>query len=98
MSQERFAHDQAAGILGSWGIQDPAIGWIGLGIVYPKSLVLRTEELPGEHQVILKAESGKPLTYHIQGTWLKGHRFSRCPTLDNWMRELKTTSRLASLQ
>jgi len=97
LSQERFAHDEKAGILDSWGIQDPAIGWIGLGIVYPTSLVIRTEELPGEHQVILKAESGKPLTYHIQGTWLKGHRFSRCPTLDNWMHELKTTSRLAAL-
>jgi len=97
LSQERFASDNEAGIMGSWGIQDPAIGWIGLGIVYPKSLIVRSEELPGEHQVILKTESGKPLTYHIQGTWLKGHRFSRCPTLDNWMRELKTTSRLAAL-
>ena len=95
--QEHFTHDQAAGILGSWGIQDPAIGWIGLGIVYPKSLVLRAEDPPGEHQVVLKAEHGKPLLYHIQGTWLKGHRFSRCPTLDNWMKELQATSRLAAL-
>ncbi|OQB41287.1 MAG: hypothetical protein BWY09_00611 [Candidatus Hydrogenedentes bacterium ADurb.Bin179] len=96
--QESFACDDEAGILGSWGIQAPAIGWIGLGVVYPKSLAVRTEELPVEHQVILKAESGKPLTYHIQGTWLKGRRFSRCPTLVNWMSELKTTSQLAALQ
>ena len=97
LTQESFAMDEAAGILASWGIQDPTIGWIGLGVVYPKSLVVRAEDLPDQHQVVLKAERGKPLTYHIQGTWLKGRRFDRCPTLSNWMGDLKETATLATL-
>ncbi len=55
LSQEGFVDDRDAGILASWGIQDPAIGWIGLGIVYPKAAALRTEDLPEEHRVVLKA-------------------------------------------
>nr|HPO14921.1 DUF4861 family protein [Candidatus Hydrogenedentota bacterium] len=98
LPQELFAHDADAGLLANWGIQEPAIGWIGLGLVYPKSLALRTEDLPNEHQVIVKAEHGKPLTYHIQGTWLKGRRFDRCPTISNWMGDLKETATLAGLK
>lgn len=97
LSQELFARDDTSGIMASWGIQDPAIGWVGLGVVYPKSLAVRTEDLPEEHQVVLKAAYGKPLTYHIQGTWLKGRRFDRCPTLSNWLSDLNDTARLAGL-
>ena len=83
--------------MASWGIQEAAIGWIGLGIVYPKSLLTDTRDLPGEHQVVLQAEAGKPFTYHIQGTWLKGRRFDRCPTLSNWAADLTKTAQLAAL-
>lgn len=97
LSQESFAMDKEAGILAGWGIQNPAIGWIGLGVIYPKSLMVRTEDLPNQRQVVLKAEHGKPLTYHIQATWLKGRRFDRCPTLTNWMDDLKVTAGIADL-
>ncbi len=97
LNQELFTVDKDAGVMANWGIQDPAIGWIGLGVVYPRLLMLRTEDLPDEHRVILRAERGEPLTWHIQSTWLKGRRFDRCPTLVNWMGDLKETAKVAGL-
>ncbi len=98
LPQELFTVDTEAGILANWGIQEPAIGWIGLGLVYPKSLALRMEDTPDEHQVIMRTEHGKPLNYSIQGTWLKGRRFDRCPTLSNWLGDLKETAKIAGLK
>ncbi len=97
LNQESFCVDKDAGILANWGMQEPAIGWIGLGVVFPKLRLLRAEDVPEEHRVILKAERGAPLTYHIQATWLKGRRFDRRPTLDNWVGDLKETAKLAGL-
>jgi hypothetical protein len=97
LNQELFSVDKDAGVMANWGIQEPAIGWIGLGVVYPRLLMLRTEDLPDEHRVILKAEHGQPLAYNIQATWLKGRRFDRCPTLVNWVGDLKETAKLAAL-
>ncbi len=98
LRQESFALDKAAGVLANWGIQEPAAGWIGLGVVFPPSSFLRAEESPQEHQVVLACQAGQPLTYHIQGTWLKGRRFNRCPNLVNWVEDLRRTAQEAGLK
>lgn len=98
LRQESVALDKDAGILANWGIQEPAIGWVGLGVVYPAGRFLRSVDLPSEHQVVLSCQNGQGLTYHIQATWQKGRRFSRCPVLSNWVGDLKVTAQLAALK
>ena len=97
MRQETFAVDTATGVMGSWGVQGQDIGWVGLGIVFPPQRFLRVTDSEAEHQVILAAETGEPLRYHIQGDWLRGRTFPRSPVLRNWMDDLRRTARVAEL-
>jgi hypothetical protein len=98
MPQESFAIDTAHGTMGSWGVQDYKIGWIGLGIVFPPKRYLRLIDTPDEHQVVLEIKAGEPVRYHIQGDWLKGRRFPRSPVLRNWMNDLRNTAMTAALR
>lgn len=98
MQQETFAIDTAIGAMGSWGMQDPAIGWIGLGVVFPPHRFLRLQDTPTEHQVILAVERGEPLRYHLQGDWLRGRAFPRSPVLRDWMDGLRRTAVTAALR
>ena len=98
LPQEAFAFDGDHGILANWGVQEPAIGAIGMGVVFPPKALLRVTDLPGEHQVVLEAERGRPIRYHIQGDWLRGRRFNRSPGLSNWMDDLRKTALAAHLQ
>ncbi len=88
LPQESFRIDTNRGVMGSWGIQEPKIGRVGLGVVFPPKLYLNYADLPDQHQVILKAATGQPVTYYIRCDWLRGRRFSRCPTLTDWFSEL----------
>jgi hypothetical protein len=98
LPQEAFALDGNAGLMASWGIQDPAISWIGLGVIYPAKQFVRFADLPDQHQVVVKSARDLPVRYHIQGDWLNGRRFPRCPTLDNWLDDLRRTARTVARQ
>lgn len=98
MRQETFALDTAQGVMGSWGVQDSTIGWIGLGIVFPPGRFLRFLDTPDEHQVILAIEQDETVRYHIQGDWLRGRTFPRSPVLRNWMDDLRRTAMTAALR
>lgn len=90
LPDETFYLDTADGIIASWGFQEPEIGWIGMGIIFPAERFLRLDDQPGEHRVVLHCEPGTSLTYFIQGDWLRGHQFSCCPVAKDWMDTLKT--------
>jgi len=92
MGDETFIADTKNGILCSWGFQDPAIGWIGMAVTYPADQFIRVDTLAEEHRVILRCEKGKPLVYHIQGDWLRGHQFPCCPSADDWYNTVKKTA------
>ncbi len=89
LPEEEFFLDRSVGIMGLWGFQQPEIGWIGTGIVFPKERFLYTDDTPDEHRVVLRYTPGKPIYYHIQADWLRGHRFSCCPGAKEWMDTLK---------
>jgi hypothetical protein len=89
LNQETIFTDPSDGIMGIWGFQQPEIGWIGMGIVFPPDRFLRMDEQPDEHLVVLQCESGKSLIYHIQYDWLRGHQFKCCPSARDWMNTLK---------
>ena len=95
LPQEAFALDTSAGVMAGWGVQDPAIGTIGMGVVYPTSAFVRCADLPDQHQVVLKIKKDAPVRYHIQGDWLRGRRFPRCPTIENWLEDLRATAAAA---
>ncbi|MDX9880508.1 MAG: DUF4861 family protein [Prolixibacteraceae bacterium] len=97
MNDETFISDTKNGIICSWGFQEPGIGWIGIGVVYPVSQFVRVDTLSDEHQVILRCEKGKPMVYHIQGDWLRGHQFPCCPAADDWYNKMKKTAAMINL-
>lgn len=92
LNDETYFTDSISGVFGSWGFQDPAIGWIGMGIVFPQDSFLRFNDQPAEHQVVLSCEPGVPLVYNIRADWLRGHRFSCCPSAQDWFNTLKKTA------
>ena len=84
--------------MGLWGFQQPEIGWIGMGIIYPADRYIRMDHQQEEYRVILRCETGKPLVYNIQGDWLLGHRFSCCPSAQDWLTTLRGTATLIGVK
>jgi len=97
LPHEDFAVDDGAGIVANWGWQDQIIGTIGMGLVYPKGQFVRHVDTDHHHQVVMKPDDARAVRYNIQGDWLRGRRFPRCPTLENWLEDLRATARLAAL-
>ena len=58
-------------------------------MIFPADRFARMDEQPNEHRVVMPYEKGKPLVYHIQSRWLKGLRFSCCPSAQDWGNILK---------
>jgi hypothetical protein len=96
--ENHYLADPKAGIMGLWGFQHPEIGWIGMGILYPVDRYIRLDHQPEEYRVVLRCETGKPFVYHIQGDWLRGHRFSCCPSARDWLAALKETTKRTRLK
>ncbi len=89
LPDETFFSDKDAGIIASWGFQEPRIGWIGMGITFPPERFLRFDEQPEEHRVLLDCKPGEPITYYIHGDWLRGHQFPCSPSARDWFDVLK---------
>jgi len=66
-----------------------------MGILFPTRQYLRFVDLPDQHQVVVRLAKYVPVVYHIQGDWLNGRRFPRCPGLENWLDDLRRTALLA---
>lgn len=92
LGDETWFSDKISGVIGSWGFQDPAIGWIGLGVVFPADHFVRFDDQQTEHQVILRFEPGLPVKYYIRADWLRGHQFSCCPSAQDWFNTLTKTA------
>jgi len=97
LPQEVFLFDAEAGVMGSWGVQEPAIGTVGLGVVFSRQAFVRCIDQPEEHQVVVAVEPNHPVTYHIHCDWLRGRRFPCCPAASNWLDTLRETARRAAL-
>lgn len=98
LSVEDFFLDKEKGIMGLWGYQEPVIGWIGTGIVFPPDRFLYVDDQPEEHRIVLNYTPGETLQYHIQGDWLRGHRFCVAPGMKEWLNTLKETAIKANLK
>ena len=92
LPEETYFSDSASGIIGSWGFQDPQIGWIGMGIISPAERFIRFDDQPAEHRVVLRCEPGVPMVYYLRADWLRGHQFSCCPSAQDWFDVLKKTA------
>lgn len=93
LGDETYYSDKVSGIIGSWGFQDPAIGWIGMGIVSSPERFIRFDDQPTEHRIVLRCEPGVPMVYYIRADWLRGHQFSCCPSAQDWFNTLKKTAK-----
>lgn len=90
--QEEIFLDSAAGIFGSWAYPAPEIGWIGMGLIFDPERFARLDDRPDEHIVVLDVERGREARHWIVGDWQRGRRFDRCPSVENWRRELRSLS------
>ena len=89
LPDESFFSDKDAGIIASWGFQDPEIGWIGMGITFPPERFLRFDDQQEEHRVVLNYKQGESVTYYIRGDWLRGYQFPCSPSAQDWFDVLK---------
>ena len=96
LANETYFSDKVSGVIGSRGFQDPAIGWIGLGVIFPPDRFVRFDEQPAEHLVVLRCETGVPMVYNIRADWLRGHQFSCCPSAQDWFDTLRMTAQKLS--
>lgn len=88
LPEEEVILNTQAGVLATWGYQDKAIGTIGMGILFPSGRFSRFENSAGENIVVLDGGPSRSLKYHVQCDWLRGRRFNRSPTAENWAMEL----------
>lgn len=92
LAQEAFLADTESGVMATWGVQSPAIGSIGLGILFPPDEFLRLADLPDERQVVVQVHVGNPLRYGIQCDWLRGRTHSVSPTASDWLNVLRQSA------
>jgi hypothetical protein len=97
LPEEKFFIDKESGVMGIWGFQSAEIGWIGTGIIFPADRFLYLDERAAEHRAVLSCERGKSIYYNIQGDWLRGHLFNRCPGEKEWEQTLKATAMKTNL-
>lgn len=96
MSNQTLLLDKKAGVMGLRGWQDPEIGYVGLGIVFPAKRFIRQEDagLGPQHYAVLKYKVGETFTYSIRADWVRGHRFPVFPSAENWMDMLRETAKI----
>ena len=92
LTTERYFMDDSEGIMGAWGFQDPAIGWVGTGVLFPAERYLYSDDQADEHRVVLKYNKSETVRYYIQGDWLRAHRFPIAPGVREWKETLCRTA------
>lgn len=95
---EDFFLDTSSGVMGLWGFQDPAMGWIGMGIMFPPDHYIGQKDTEEEHRAIFKIDRGEWLHFYAQGDWLRGHRFVPGAGAKDWEKELRQEALLYNLK
>ena len=88
-NNQEYVLDPQAGIMANWGTQSPAVGRIGLGVVFPADRYLREGDVPGENHAVIKIERNVPVTFYIQGQWQRGLQYPTAPVMENWIKDLR---------
>ncbi len=96
--QPFYLLDQEAGVMAVRGYQTSNVGTVGMGIVFPPARFIRVGESPSANQVVISVERDVPVTYHVQGDWVRGRRFPVAPSHEDWMNELRTLAAEVKLQ
>jgi len=79
--------------MANWGIQEPEIGWIGMGILFESHKYLKIENDKEEQRVVVRYNKNEPITYHITGLWLKGEQFPISLSPTDWFQRVENTIR-----
>ena len=94
LEEESFYCDNERGYMANWGIQEPEIGWIGMGILFDREKYVRVENDKQEHRVVLQYRKDKPFIYQIKGMWLKGERFPISVSPNDWFKRFEKLTNL----
>ena len=89
LTDEAMVLDTNVGLYATWGRQEPAIGWIGMGLVFEPRQFAGLADLPSERRVRLRLPPDGRTSFLIVGDWLAGRDYPRCPTIENFAGELR---------
>jgi len=92
LNEESFVCNEEKGTMSNWGIQEPEIGWIGMGILFESHKYLRVENDKEEHRVVVRYDKNEPVTYQIKGMWLKGEQFPISLSPSDWFQRVENTA------
>lgn len=92
LPEEQISLDTETGVFGVRGFQDPAIGRIGMGLVFPKEKFTGMHNWKNQNLIAWSIRSGERSLHYIQCDWLRGVRFNVAPSLGDWMNELRQTA------
>ncbi len=72
-----------------WGLtnEDSVNGYLGTGVVMPKSSYTRMAEDNDQYLIVGRARSGHPLTYHAGAGWTRSGDFSRVEDWSTYLTE-----------
>ena len=85
---EDFFIDKESGVMGLWGFQDPLMGWIGMGVMFPAERYLGQDDNANEYCALFRLHQGEWLRFYAQGDWLRGHRFLPGGGAKDWQNTL----------
>lgn len=95
---EQYFIDKNTGVMGLWGFQDPAMGWIGMGIIFPADRYIAQADTPEEHRIVLDYKRGEWIRYHAQSDWLRAHRFVPGAGAKDWENTLQQKAAILNLK
>ncbi len=84
---QTLLHDTGLGVMAARGLQQTAIGWNQLAILYPPARLARIDRHGGAHMIVLEIERDQPLTYHIHADWMRGRQINTFPSPQDWLGE-----------
>ncbi len=85
--EQAFA-DPSAGVFGSWGWQEDAIGEIGLGLILAPQEVDDLVEEATERRIRCRVIQEGKLLYWLIGDWRRGQQYPLASTVDHWQHQL----------
>ena len=82
------------GYFGSWGLQSPVIGEIGMGLIAPPKTFEAVADEPSERRIKYRTTDGGKFRYWLIADWRRGRQFPVAPTAEDWRKQLHDLSKL----
>lgn len=94
LNHEKTFGNPVKGYFGTWGMQSPVIGEIGMALIGPAAQFRGSEDLPAERRIKLQTAGGSELRYWIIGDWRRGRQYPVAVGAQDWHKEVSSLARM----